>query len=68
MIRALSILALLHCLCSFQANGAEFVIGPDDIDPKFDDPQWTQVEFSAVVVGGDLAAAIYVTCAHGDCV
>lgn len=48
MTRTLTILALLHCLWASQAHGAEFVIDPEDIDPKFDEPQWTEVEYSAI--------------------
>lgn len=42
------VLILLHCLLSLPAGGAEFSIDADGILPKFDEPEWKEVEYSTI--------------------
>ena len=48
MKTAPTILTLLLLFRALHADSAEFVIDPNDILPKFDEPYWTAVEYSAI--------------------
>jgi hypothetical protein len=42
------LLIILHFLWSFPARGAELSIDADGILPKFDEPEWNEIEYSAI--------------------